>query len=282
MRAILSVKPLLAFGLVAVYSIVSTRADDVPAVIDKEKMKRWDRQFEESLGWYKLSVASKSSEPLKPQSVMRWTNATRGQKGEPTLVIWTNAGRPEALSSVYPWQTSLIYECASLAREKGLTATEDGRTIWSPARPGAVYQDVPAAPAPAETTAGRLRQAKAIAERFKVILVETKAGKEEREEMRLLPRPIHRYGPAEAKGAHPDLIDGVMFAFVQGTDPEAVMIVEAVRQGDRSAWQYAFGRATSSAVEAKLGTSVVWSVPYMWDSQDPKETAISFGRPLVD
>ena len=42
--------------------------------------------------------------------------------------------------------------------------------------------------------------------------------------------------------AHPALIDGAVFAFVQGTDPEAVLLIEAVRRDDRTVWQYAFGR----------------------------------------
>src|SRR3712207_7264322 len=48
--------------------------------------------------------------------ILRWTNAKRGQQGEPTLILWTDAGRPGALASVYPWQGNLIYECVSLAR----------------------------------------------------------------------------------------------------------------------------------------------------------------------
>ena len=72
-----------------------------------------------------------------------------------------------------------------------------------------------------------------------------------------------------------------MFAFVQGTDPEAVLMVEAVRKGDRTSWQYAFARATGYSVQAKLGPSVVWTTPNQaWN--DPKQPAIALGRRLAD
>ena len=96
----------------------------------------------------------------------------------------------------------------------------------------------------------------------------------------MLATPIYRYEIDSVKAAHPDLIDGAVFAFVQGTDPEAVLLVEAVRQGGGIGWQYAFGRATGYDVEARLGSSVVWSPP-PW-TNDLKSTSRALGRPLVE
>ena len=50
--------------------------------------------------------------------------------------------------------------------------------------------------------------------------------------MRLLPKPVHRSDLGSSQGVHPDLVDGANFAFVQGADPEAVLMVEAVHQVD--------------------------------------------------
>jgi hypothetical protein len=217
---------------------------------------------------------------MKPQPVLRWLNPIRGQKGEPTLILWTDAGRPEALASVYPWGTNLVYECVSLAREEGLTAREGGSVVWAPATAGVTFHEIPASPAPAATAAARLNQMKALAERFKGAIVTADGSRESREELRLLPKPIYRYELDATKGAHPDLIDGALFAFVQGTDPEVVLLVEAVRRGDRTGWQYAFGRATGYAVEARLGSSVVWSASSY--TNDPNSPIRALGRPLVE
>jgi hypothetical protein len=280
MRASPNVPPMVAFGLVAVACLAPApaRAQD-PATADKEKRQRLERQFQESLGWYQVS-AGPNSGVMKPRPVLRWLNPTRGQKGEPTLILWTDAGRPQALASVYPWGTNLTYECVSLARGEGLTAREEGRTVWAPGAAGVTFRGLPDAPAPAATAAGRLKQAKALAERFKVALVSTDRERASREELRMLATPIYRYEIDGAKAAHPDLIDGAVFAFVQGTDPEAVLLVEAVRQGGGIGWQYAFGRATGYDVEARLGSSVVWSTP-PW-TNDVKSTSRAIGRPLVE
>lgn len=280
MRAGSCLRAMLACGLVAV---APAPAQDDGAAVDKPMLQRWEKQFQESLGWYQLSGGPKPGAVLKPQSVLRWVNPTRGQKGEPTLVFWIGGGRPEALSSVYPWGKFLMYECVSLARDEGLIAREGDRTVWSPVPVGVTLRDVPDAPSPAETPILRLQQAKAFAERFKVSIVATAAdGRETREAMRLLPKPIYRYDMAQAKAAHPGLVDGAVFAFVQGTDPEAVLMIEAVRKGDGLGWQYAFGRSTGYPMEARLGPSVVWTAPALASWGDPMSTTKTLGRPLVE
>ena len=283
MRTILGVRAMLAFGLVAFVSVVAAWADD-PSTEEKEKerLKRQHQQYEESLGWYRLSVGPDLGKTMKPRSVLHWTNDVRSQKGETNLLIWTDAGRPEALASVYPWYGNLQYEFVSLARDKGLTAREGDRKVWTPDAAGVAFRDLPDARAPGETPAARLKQAKSSAERFKASIINVRDGREVPEELRLLPTPIYRYALAESKDAHPDLIDGVMFAFVQGTDPEAVLMLEAVRRGDKTAWQYAFGRATGWGVEAKLGISVIWTASGSAQWNNARETTIVFARPLVE
>ena len=73
-----------------------------------------------------------------------------------------------------------------------------------------------------------------------------------------------------------------MFAFVQGTDPEAVLLLEAVRRGDRLGWQYTFGRATEAGLEARLGPAVVWTASLTPRPNDPTLPTIVFERQLVE
>ena len=268
--------------MICLFVATSATAQDSAESRDaKAKQERWDRQFQESLGWYQFRARPDSGAALKPLSILRWANPTRGQKGEPTLVLWTDQGRPAVLSGVYPWNGFLIFEVVSLARSEGLTGREGDRVIWSPRSPGVTFRDVPEAPTPADIPLARLQQMRGISERFKLALTGTTADGQGRESLRLLPKPIHRYDLKESKAAHPDLVDGAVFAFVQGTDPEAVLLVEAIRRGERTTWHYAFARATGWAVEAKLGDSVVWTVSgAVWN--DPKSAVIILGKPLVE
>ncbi len=278
MRNIFGRRAAVAVGLLSLVALAQARPDEP----DQDQLKRWSEQLHKSLDWYQVSSGRNPKAPMKPEIVLRWANPVRQQKGETALVFWLDAGRPEALASVYPWYGFLNYECVSLARDPGMVAREEERPVWAPRAPGVAFRAVPEAAAPAKTTAGRLAQMKGIAELFKVAILNSRDGKPNREELRLLPKPIYRYDLAAARVAHPDLVDGAAFALVQGTDPEAVLLVEAVRQGGREAWQYAFGRATSWPVEAKLGPSVVWSVPSQQVWNDPNQPGIVVGRPLVE
>lgn len=273
------VGPLLACGFVSAFAAVPAQTDGPPAAVSA-RQKSLERQFRASLDWYTVFASPDATTPLPPLSVLRWTNAPRGQEGEPTLLLWAEAGRPVALSSVYPWAGSLVYDCVSLSRGPGLTVKESGRTVWSPTTPGVTFKAIPDAPAPAANPAARLSQMKLLADRFKVTMTGLKVDLSDREEMRLLPKPIYRYAPAAGQTAPADLIDGAVFAFVQGTDPEAVLLLEAVRSEGRPAWQFAFGRATSAGLIARLGNAVVWTAAREFGSYDPKSPTIVLGRPL--
>ncbi|HEV3005878.1 MAG TPA: hypothetical protein VGX78_15535, partial [Pirellulales bacterium] len=76
------------------------------------------------------------------------------------------------------------------------------------------------------------------------------------EELRLLPRPLYRYQTQRT-----DLIDGALFAFVQGTDPEVVLVLEAVGRDAESEWRYALTRRSVLPLEADIDGERIWSVP---------------------
>jgi hypothetical protein len=83
------------------------------------------------------------------------------------------------------------------------------------------------------------------------------------EALRLLPRPLYRY-----QVEHADPMDGALFAFVQGTDPEVVLVLEATHHAGESRWQYALNRRTPAALEADLDGQRIWTVPRSWGAPD--------------
>jgi hypothetical protein len=87
-------------------------------------------------------------------------------------------------------------------------------------------------------------------------------------ELRLLPQPLFRYEPDREV---PDLVDGALFAFVQGTDPQSLLILEARRDGTKVGWHFAFARLASGAVAARYHQREVFSVPkYDFQRRDPR------------
>jgi hypothetical protein len=236
---------------------------------------------EESVGWYQLYSDARVREAMTPHPVLRWRNLTRGtQESEGVLVLWVNQGWPDALASVYPWEGNLVHEFVSLSRRRSMVAREAGSVVWSPATAGVQYKELAGAPAPAATPAGRLRQMKQLADQFKVTLTGWRADRSDREELRLLPKPLYRYEQSEAPGPDPARIDGEVFAFVQGTDPEAILLLELVRENGRLRWQYAFARATSGGLEARLDKTIVWAADFRQGGEISQKPQITFRHPL--
>lgn len=208
---------------------------------------------------------------LHPRSVLRWSNpVSTALYGE--VFIWTAEGRPEIIVSMHkffqPTRQHMTGEFHSLALGPllGLQADQE---YWAPQESGVTLAMLPDAPAVARAAPQRLTQMRALARGFSA---ETSARDEpaNREQLRLLPKPIYRY-----ESSNPALLDGAIFAFVQGTNPEVLLLLEARQMGNGHVWQYALARFNSVALVASYGGKQVWSVPQNappWeDIRDPRK-----------
>jgi hypothetical protein len=243
---------------------------DVPAAKTPSPLRKL---MDESLSWNELFVNDRSETPMTAKVVLRWTNNTRGSDDGMT-VLYLADGRPEAVCCFYPWEKSLIHEFDSMSRGT-LLAKRDGVVVWSPEKPGVQFHPVPAAAVPAETPATRLRQMKILANQFSSTMLGWQANKGDREVLRLLPQPLYRYDSKRS-----DVLDGAVFAFVQGTDPESLLLIEAFKIGDGFEWQFAFARRTSGELEGRHKDTVVWHADRFPTNNDPRSTHRSLSRPL--
>ena len=202
------------------------------------------RTLDESAGRYAMYADAVGEEPLKLRCVLRWANQTRGSVDGATY-IWTDHGRPVAAVCCYPWYGDICDNFQSLARAP-IRAELEGRTVWQPKAAGIQFQRVPDSPVPVDSAASRLRQMKNLARSFSVTLLGWAQGDADREELRLLQQPVYRYESDDSK-----LLDGGLFAFVQGTDPEALLMLEAVptkSDEQRFEWQFGFARRDRKSV----------------------------------
>lgn len=234
---------------------------------DDARLQAIKKLLEQSVDWYDVLPDAEATTGLRPQVVLRWRNAVRVNTGAAVLAIWTDDGRPAAMASIFQNGNSICHEFGSLSRSKKIVVRDNTRVVWSPGKAGVDFRELRDAPAPAEESAARLRQMKALAGRFAAKLPMPKSG-DSPEILRLLPRPLYRYELKEAHVANPRLRDGGMFAFVMGTDPEVILLLEAVEREGAAVWQYALARATSYAVEVNLGDEVIWSAQSGPDSPD--------------
>jgi hypothetical protein len=250
-------------------------ADDPKAETPDEKQlakQALEISRKEAALW-EIELAGERPKKLKLQTepVLRWSNPSAGEIYG-AVFVWISDGRPEVIGSIYKWYSpfkhySTEFQSLSSATLNGM---HDGKEMWTPARAGVEFKTVPDAAVPAEGPAGRLRQMREIAGDF----VATKTDREgNQQKLRMLTQPIYRYdSPAAA------IQDGALFTFVEGTDPEVFLMVEARRGTEGYRWQYALTRMNSTKFEATLKGNPVWSVEVLPWSQvrDRKEPYTTF------
>jgi hypothetical protein len=215
-----------------------------------------------------LDVARPTNLELVPEPALHWTNPLRRTLNG-AVFIWLADGRPEVAASLYRYhyEGKIVedHEFQSLAAT-GLTATRDGRKVWSPPAAGIRLAAIPGAPSPAPSPAERLRQMQALAREFHAFF----NAPEDRSELRLLPKPLCRYSTNSAS-----LLDGALFAFVVTTDPEVLLMIEARPKDRTSVWQYGFARMSMVNLRAEHKDQTVWTADWVYDLEAPNKPYVT-------
>lgn len=197
------------------------------------------------------------SQPIYRYPRLRFSNPVVGEFYA-HLFVWTNNGRPEAVASIQKWYMPneiLHVELQSLAA-RPITVDYRQETIWHPEEAGTTFAAIPGAPAPAKVAPARLREMRQLAREFHTRIKAVNRGGDIDEELRQLAQPIYRYASDESS-----VHDGAIFAFVRGTDPELLLIIEAHRSTDASIWIYAFAPMNSFEFHAFHRECEVWQKP---------------------
>ncbi len=210
---------------------------------------------------YRLSVVERDRPEvtLHAEPLLRWINKVV-REDDGMLFLWTegNKGRPVAAAQFFLVQTEWHHEFQSLSVNRFIARSEgeDARDwIWEPSRPGLTFLRADRIGPPADSANARLRQMKAIAERF-TAAVNPDGAFANPEQLRLLTTPIYRYS-ANAQG----IIDGAVFAFAQGTNPEVLILIEADATAPATkVWRYGFARMSCFFLRVHEGGQLAWSV----------------------
>jgi len=196
-----------------------------------------------------------SSEP-----VLRWSNPTAGEVyGD--VFVWTDRGRPAMVASIFRWfqpDWGATLELCSLA-DGEIIGRRGEREFWHPTASGIEWKSIAEPPSVANTPAARLSQMKRLANEVTATLVDHRNVAEPVPRMlRLMPQPVFRYPAPEDKS---DYLDGSLFTFVEGTDPEVWLLVEALHTNDESRWRYGLARMNMDEVRVSICGNEAWSAP---------------------
>jgi hypothetical protein len=225
-------------------------ADDPPAprTLDKAKRARLLEIYRDDAAKYVMYRDAKKAEKLelRREPVYVWTNPLRSGGQDGALFVWTYRGRPEVIASIFTNPATgprrVSHELQSLSLSV-LDVSRPAPPDWTPEGPGTTLNPVPGAPKPAETPTARMVQMRALIHNFSGHTLNGNT----RWDLRPLAHPLYRY-----ESTDPDIIDGGLFAYVTsaGTDPEAILLLEARRpkDGGNVAWHYGVTRFTDMAL----------------------------------
>jgi hypothetical protein len=218
-------------------------------------------------GRYRIKLDGGRVAELNREPAFRWNNSIAGTK-DAALFLWMAEGRPVVACTIL-WRPELgmFHEFQSLGPGP-LEAERAGEKTWEVSQPGIKLAPVAGAPQPESNAVKRLNQMKMIAGQFSAEVVKGLPAYPEGSvwQLRLLPKPIARYG-----GPEHAVRDGAVFAFCQDTDPEVLLILECRGAGQAAAWNFAMAPMTGWSATGRHKDSVVWSQQRLHPATDAKQ-----------
>jgi hypothetical protein len=206
---------------------------------------------------FRLSAQARSAVKLHPEPLLRWNNKVV-REDDGMLFLWIEGlkGRPVAAAQFFLIDRDWHHEFQSLSQSRFEVMSDkkgDSGWRWQPATPGVDLVMADDIDPPAETAPQRLRQMKSLAERFAAAVDQDDQFRHP-EELRLLVTPIYRYGAVDQ-----GVLDGALFAFAQGTNPEILVQVEAdATDASAKSWRYGFARMSCFNLRVRRGDQVIW------------------------
>jgi hypothetical protein len=221
---------------------------------DKEEKAARMEHMKRAAKSYEITLASEAAKKLVliEEPLLRFDDQVTGVL-DGTLFLWLLDGRPAATASVWIRKTGHEFHEFQSLTAGALTASNKGQAKWTPAQPGIERKTAAHAQPPAATAVGRLNQMRALARDYSATVI---GWENDQQVLRLLPQPVYRYGRPDGT-----VTDGAIFAYCKGTNPEVLLLVEAVKNGKGLEWNYAFARMTARGCEVRRDDKVVWNVP---------------------
>jgi hypothetical protein len=201
------------------------------------------KYMKDSLQSYQLITSGEGGSVLKLdlKPAFRLGKQYADDLDDGAIFLWTaDNGRPEAAIQVFlikhPKEPQgTWYHEFTSLAPTPIKAARTGQPEWAPTSPGLEFKLLPDAPKPAESAAQRIRQMRSLAK----------------------------------------LLDGALFAFVLGTDPEVFLFLEATSDHERLEWRYALAPMSAFALKSSYQGKAVWEVPDRMPASDPAKPLYS-------
>jgi hypothetical protein len=189
------------------------------------------------------------------------TTRSRTKMTRAFLFVWSEgpAGPPVAAAQFFLqpphwWQ----HEFQSMSSFPFRVKVDEANSAWEwqPDRAGITFETVENVEGANASAVLRLRQMRTIAERYFGATDPSRNNRPNPHELRLLTTPVYRYS-SERQG----IIDGAMFVYAQGTNPEVLALIELVKTASGEEWRRGFGPMSSYKLSMREGDKTVFEQP---------------------
>lgn len=253
------------------------RASGQEVIPTTDQRERWNAVYQEEAAQYQMFRHGDDTEELQlvPSPLLTFTNPVRVRDTHGAAFVWTSDGRPEVVGAIWsvispddPDKRRLSHEFHSLSLAPISSKHEPRQSRrgvvpdWNARDPGIKPAAIPDASPPAPTATLRLTQMRRLARNFEATIPPGLG--DGQGSLRLLAQPIYRY-----HSERHEIIDGAVFAFVMGTDPELILLIEAVESDGGHQWRFAAAQLSQLPLRLDYKGSRVWecelAVPYVGD-----------------
>jgi hypothetical protein len=231
--------------------VLGASAEDAPEVIAARKLRlKAMQQIAERFKVQASEGEERKEVPLIEAPILRFNDPAR-EFHDATLWAWGESGRPLCLLAIEQYGDRSWFEFIALSSQR-FTAEADGLR-WTPRASSIELQPFPdASPAP-DKAPQRLVQMKELLGQLAAYEVGRTGS---RYELRLMPRPLHRYNDDKA-----EVVDGAIFAFAYGTNPELLAVIEARGAAAFAQWQIGFARCGTAEQHVLLKGKEIFTLP---------------------
>ena len=247
---------LLCFATAAAHAqsaVKSTAQETDQEKVDEEKARlaRCLKHMQQCDTWLARDV-EKQVEMLDRPVLIFGDSARANQNG--SVWVFGTKGRPLAFIELYKGtaRTDRWVHAATLTGKDLIVMKTPLSGQWKPEKLQIEPAAIADAPPPEAKETQRLRQARELARRFNAH--EFWDPDNSRSELRLLAQPVHRYSDEKQ-----ELQDGAAFVIAHGTNPEVVLLIEALGKDLKTArWHYSLARLGSAEIHVELDGKEVW------------------------
>jgi hypothetical protein len=232
-----------------------------PEADNAKLVKAWLAVCKSHADAYVISSAANLEEKFKmlPDPIFRHTQPVRGDDIGAVWLWVREDGRPGAVGTVFAYSGGaggggnriVAHEFHSLL-DQPLLALWRGNKQWAATKPGLEWSPIPGSPAPADSPARRARQMTALSGQFQAHEINFQG---DRWELRLVAKPVYRYELKKTDAA----LDGAMFVFCQGTDPEVFLLIEARPTAEGPRWFCACAAFSDYELHVRHRDAEVWA-----------------------